>query len=114
MYQLFIDLDADDEQIEFPIVYTNARAGQASLEQGVPGTDLRLKWPNDLLLGGAKCAGILCQGGVDAAGTIGWVVFGIGVNLAPAAATAINSTFGISLPTDGSLRFGTASVLIKG
>jgi GTP-binding protein len=41
VYQLFIDLDADDEQIEFPIVYTNARAGEASLEQGVEGTDLR-------------------------------------------------------------------------
>jgi GTP-binding protein len=41
VYQLFIDLDADDEQIEFPIVYTNARAGQASLQQGVEGTDLR-------------------------------------------------------------------------
>src|ERR1044072_6049676 len=41
VYQLFIDLDADEEQIEFPIVYTNARAGQASLEQGVDGEDLR-------------------------------------------------------------------------
>ncbi len=41
VYQLFIDLDATDEQIEFPIVYTNARAGQASLEQGVEGIDLR-------------------------------------------------------------------------
>ena len=41
VYQLFIDLDATDEQIEFPIVYTNARAGQASLEQGVEGEDLR-------------------------------------------------------------------------
>ncbi len=41
VYQLFIDLDATDEQIEFPIVYTNARAGQASLRQGVDGIDLR-------------------------------------------------------------------------
>ena len=41
VYQLFIDLDATDEQIEFPIVYTNARAGQASLKQGVEGEDLR-------------------------------------------------------------------------
>ena len=41
VYQLFLDLDADDDQIEFPIVYTNARAGQASLEQGVEGVDLR-------------------------------------------------------------------------
>ncbi|MEA2155341.1 MAG: GTP-binding protein [Solirubrobacteraceae bacterium] len=41
VYQLFIDLDATEEQIEFPIVFTNARAGQASLEQGVDGADLR-------------------------------------------------------------------------
>ena len=40
VYELFIDLDADSEQIEFPIVYTNARAGWASLEEGARGTDL--------------------------------------------------------------------------
>jgi GTP-binding protein len=40
VYELFIDLDADSEQIEFPIVYTNAKAGWASLEEGVEGTDL--------------------------------------------------------------------------
>jgi len=40
VYELFIDLDADSEQIDFPIVYTNARAGWASLEEGVEGTDL--------------------------------------------------------------------------
>ncbi len=40
IYQLFLDLDADEEQIEFPIVYTNAKAGQASLEEGVEGKDL--------------------------------------------------------------------------
>jgi len=40
VYQLFIDLDADDEQVEFPIVYTNAKAGWASLEEGVEGSDL--------------------------------------------------------------------------
>jgi len=31
VYDLFIDLDATDEQIEFPIIYTNARAGIAHL-----------------------------------------------------------------------------------
>ena len=31
-YALFLDLDADEEQIDFPIVYANARAGRASLE----------------------------------------------------------------------------------
>jgi GTP-binding protein len=40
VYELFIDLDADSEQIDFPIVYTNAKAGWASLEEGVEGTDL--------------------------------------------------------------------------
>ncbi len=32
VYELFLDLDADEEQIEFPIVYCNAKAGHASLE----------------------------------------------------------------------------------
>ena len=40
VYELFLDLDASAEQIEFPIVYTNARAGWASLEEGSEGTDL--------------------------------------------------------------------------
>ncbi len=40
VYELFIDLDADSDQIDFPIVYTNAKAGWASLEEGVEGTDL--------------------------------------------------------------------------
>jgi GTP-binding protein len=29
VYELFLDLDADEDQIEFPIVYCNARAGRA-------------------------------------------------------------------------------------
>jgi len=32
VYELFLDLDADEHQIEFPIVYCNAKAGIASLE----------------------------------------------------------------------------------
>jgi GTP-binding protein len=41
VYELFMDLDADSDQIEFPIVYTNAKAGWASLEEGVEGEDLK-------------------------------------------------------------------------
>jgi GTP-binding protein len=41
VYELFIDLGADEDQIEFPIVYTNAKAGRASLTPSQPGTDLR-------------------------------------------------------------------------
>ncbi len=40
VYELFLDLDADESQIEFPIVYTNARAGWASLSEGEEGSDL--------------------------------------------------------------------------
>jgi GTP-binding protein len=40
VYALFLDLDADEKQIEFPIVYCNARAGQATLDPEHPGEDL--------------------------------------------------------------------------
>ncbi len=32
VYELFLDLDADEQQIDFPIVYCNAKAGVASLK----------------------------------------------------------------------------------
>ncbi len=41
VYDLFIDLDASDDLLEFPVLYTNAKAGTASVEQSVPGADLR-------------------------------------------------------------------------
>jgi GTP-binding protein TypA/BipA len=41
VYELFLDLDADDEQIEFPIVYCNARAGRAGLAADDLAGDLR-------------------------------------------------------------------------
>ncbi|NUP46469.1 MAG: translational GTPase TypA [Catenulispora sp.] len=37
-YELFMDLDATEEQIEFPIVYAIARDGKASLTKPVPGS----------------------------------------------------------------------------
>jgi GTP-binding protein len=39
-YELFLDLDAGEHQIEFPIVYTNAREGTATTDLDEPGTDL--------------------------------------------------------------------------
>ncbi|HWK26647.1 MAG TPA: translational GTPase TypA [Solirubrobacter sp.] len=41
VYELFIDLGASEEQIEFPIVYTNAKAGKASLTPTDQGTSLK-------------------------------------------------------------------------
>jgi len=40
VYDLFIDLDANDEQIEFPIIYTNAKDGVSHKELGDNSKDL--------------------------------------------------------------------------
>ncbi len=67
-------------------------AGQWSLLAGValaealrpllPDPDaLRLKWPNDLLLDGAKLAGILVESSATGDGALEWLVIGMGVNL---------------------------------
>ncbi|MFZ5468449.1 MAG: translational GTPase TypA [Myxococcota bacterium] len=41
VYSLYIDLGADDAQLEFPVLYAVARQGQASASLERPGTDLR-------------------------------------------------------------------------
>jgi GTP-binding protein len=41
IYDLFIDLDATDAQLDFPVVYTNARAGIAKRELSAESADLR-------------------------------------------------------------------------
>ena len=41
VYDLFIDLDANDAQLDFPIVYTNARDGIAKLKMEDEGTNLK-------------------------------------------------------------------------
>src|SRR5215211_5973246 len=40
VYELFMDLDAADHQLDFPILYCSGRAGWASLDPDVEGTDL--------------------------------------------------------------------------
>ncbi|MEO7666965.1 MAG: GTP-binding protein, partial [Dehalococcoidia bacterium] len=41
VYELFLDLDANEHQIEFPIVYANARAGTATVDADRPGESLQ-------------------------------------------------------------------------
>jgi GTP-binding protein len=41
IYDLFIDLDATEEQLDFPVIYANARAGTATLDQAIAGRSLR-------------------------------------------------------------------------
>jgi GTP-binding protein len=41
IYDLFIDLDATEEQLDFPVLYTNAKAGTATTNTNRAGEDLR-------------------------------------------------------------------------
>src|SRR3981189_3668932 len=41
IYDLFIDLDATEDQLEFPVLYTNAREGIATEEMGAAGDSLQ-------------------------------------------------------------------------
>lgn len=43
---------------------------------------IRLKWPNDLLLGGKKASGILLESATQGSGEVSWLAVGIGLNLA--------------------------------
>lgn len=70
------DLDAASTgQISFLAAVALAEALQEWLPDAV---DMKLKWPNDLLLNGKKAAGILLEAESD------WLVVGIGVNVAGA------------------------------
>lgn len=63
-----------------------------------PGLEIAIKWPNDLLLGGKKAVGILCEGFSGA-----WVS-GIGVNLCQSAADF--AAAGLPHATSVALRLG--------
>ena len=41
VYDLFIDLDAAEDQLDFPVIYTNARAGTATLKLEEPAENLK-------------------------------------------------------------------------
>lgn len=56
--------------------FVAALALDAALSTHIDPARLTLKWPNDVLLDGVKCSGILLEGVADA------VVIGFGVNLA--------------------------------
>ncbi len=41
VYDLFIDLDADESMLDFPVLYTNGKVGTATTDLAIPGTDLQ-------------------------------------------------------------------------
>jgi BirA family biotin operon repressor/biotin-[acetyl-CoA-carboxylase] ligase len=71
---------------ENPATLLTLASGVAIAEavRAVTGLPAEIKWPNDVLIGGRKLAGILAESAVQA-GTLQFVVVGFGVNLHPAA-----------------------------
>lgn len=64
----------------------DALCGDGFDAPGAPEPAPRLKWPNDVLLGDAKLAGILVESALTPAARLDWLVIGFGVNLAQAPA----------------------------
>jgi BirA family biotin operon repressor/biotin-[acetyl-CoA-carboxylase] ligase len=71
---------------ENPAALLTLASGVAIAEavRAVTGLPAQIKWPNDVLIGGRKLAGILAEAAVQA-GALQFVVVGFGVNLQPAA-----------------------------
>jgi BirA family transcriptional regulator, biotin operon repressor / biotin---[acetyl-CoA-carboxylase] ligase len=71
---------------ESPAALLTLASGVAIAEaiRAVTGLPAEIKWPNDVLIGGRKLAGILAEAAVQA-GMVQFIVVGFGVNLQPAA-----------------------------
>lgn len=56
-----------------------------AIAEALEGFDgIQLKWPNDILLNGAKLGGVLIDAATDDRGGLAWLVIGMGINLAHA------------------------------
>jgi len=58
-----------------------AVATAEALEALADGAEVRLKWPNDVLVNGAKACGILLESAASGPKSVEWLVLGIGVNI---------------------------------
>jgi BirA family biotin operon repressor/biotin-[acetyl-CoA-carboxylase] ligase len=65
---------------------TGVALGEALTELGPDDLDLALKWPNDVLISGAKVAGILLENTAGEGGRTAFVIIGTGVNVRSAPA----------------------------
>ena len=63
--------------------FVTALAVRDLAERYVPEALVRLKWPNDMLISGAKAAGVLIESGRHDGGGL-WLAIGVGVNLVSA------------------------------
>jgi BirA family biotin operon repressor/biotin-[acetyl-CoA-carboxylase] ligase len=82
LYASFVLRGPGDGPVPFPHILPLA-VGLAAADavREVSGLEAGLKWPNDLVIGGKKLGGILCEA-VTGAAAGGFVVAGIGINVA--------------------------------
>lgn len=93
-------------QLSFVAALAIADTAAAFLPDGAP---VRCKWPNDVLVGGRKLSGILLESEpLDGSGE-GWIVLGVGVNLAHYPADADYGA--TSLQAEGALHATPAAAL---
>ena len=59
---------------------------EALIALGPPAAEVRVKWPNDVLVRGAKVAGFLLESAAAADERVAWLIIGSGVNIASAPA----------------------------
>lgn len=79
---------AESGQMSFLAAVALAQTVQVFLP---PAADISLKWPNDLLIGGRKAAGILLETeGASGTAEIDWLVLGMGLNIRHAPEGAIS------------------------
>lgn len=64
---------------------------------GGAGNTLRLKWPNDVLIDGDKCAGLILETSIASSGALEWVALGIGINVEKTPALSGLNTSGTSI-----------------
>ena len=69
------------------------------------------KWPNDVLAGGEKIAGILPESSIGSDGALEWIVLGIGLNIVSAPADALRPA--TSLSAQGGSRLDAETVLAR-
>ena len=74
-------------------------------------TPVTCKWPNDVLVGGRKVAGILIESSSGRAGDLDWLVIGVGINVASHPPTAEGQYPATSLAAEGARGVGVADLL---
>lgn len=78
---LYLSLVVRDPRLQRQLTWVPLAVGVAvaSMLRSQDGVEVGIKWPNDLVVGGRKVGGILCEGSVGTGGVTG-VVCGIGLN----------------------------------